>query len=35
MPYQEERGGMMKWLALIVTIILIGGAIYWAMASSD
>lgn len=35
MPYETERGGMAKWVALLLTIILIGGAIYWAMASSS
>lgn len=35
MTYETERGGMAKWLALILTIILVGGAIYWGMASSN
>lgn len=34
MPYEEERGGIAKWVALLLTIVIIGGAIYWAMASS-
>jgi hypothetical protein len=33
MPYEKERGGAAKWVALILTIILVGGAIYWAMTS--
>lgn len=35
MPYQKERGGPAKWVALLLTIIMVGGAIYWAMASSS
>jgi hypothetical protein len=35
MPYQVERGGPAKWIGLLLTIILVGGAIYWAMASSS
>ena len=34
MPYQEERGGLAKWLALLLTIIIVGGAIYWGIAAS-
>ena len=33
MPYEKERGGSAKWIALLLTIVLVGGAIYWAMAS--
>ena len=35
MPYEKERAGAAKWVALLLTSILVGGAIYWAMASSD
>jgi hypothetical protein len=34
MPYEEERGGSAKWLALLLTIIIVGGAIYWGIAAS-
>ena len=34
MPYEEERGGSAKWLALVLTIIIVGGAIYWGIAAS-
>ena len=35
MPYEKERGGLVKWLALLLTLLLVGGAIYWGMASSS
>lgn len=34
MPYDEDRGGPGKWLALLLTIIIVGGAIYWGIAAS-
>ena len=34
MPYDEGRGGPGKWLALLLTIIIVGGAIYWGIAAS-
>ena len=34
MPYTDERSGTMKMVMILLTIILVGGAIYWAMASS-
>lgn len=35
MPYEVERGGAAKWLAVLLTIIIVGGAIYWGIASSS
>jgi len=34
-PYVDERSGMMKLVLILLTILVVGGAIYWAMASSD
>lgn len=35
MPYEKERGGAAKWVALLLTIIIVGGAIYWGIAASS
>ena len=35
MPYQDERSRMAKLVMILLTILVVGGAIYWAMASSD
>ena len=35
MPYEKERGGLAKWAALLLTLILVGGAIYWGIAASS
>ena len=35
MPYEDERSPTAKLVMIALTIILIGGAIYWAMASSS
>ena len=34
MPYKDERSRTAKVVMILLTIILVGGAIYWAMASS-
>ena len=35
MPYVDERSRTMKLVMILLTIIVVGGAIYWAMASSN
>ena len=35
MPYVDERSGTMKLLLVLLTVLVVGGAIYWAMASSS
>ena len=35
MPYQDERSRTAKLMLILLTILIVGGAIYWAMASSD
>ena len=35
MPYQDERSRTAKLVLTLLTILIVGGAIYWAMASSD
>jgi hypothetical protein len=35
MPYSDERSRMAKLVMILLTMIIVGGAIYWAMASSD
>ena len=35
MPYVDERSGTMKLLLILLTILVVGGAIYWGMASTD
>ena len=35
MPYVDERSRTMKLMLILLTILVVGGAIYWAMASSD
>ena len=35
MPYQDERSRTAKLVLILLTILIVGGAIYWAMASSD
>lgn len=35
MPYVDERSGAMKMVLVLLTILVVGGAIYWAMASSS
>jgi heme/copper-type cytochrome/quinol oxidase subunit 4 len=35
MPYVDERSRTMKLVLVLLTILVVGGAIYWAMASSD
>jgi len=34
MPYADERSRTMKLVLILLTILIVGGAIYWAMASS-
>lgn len=34
MPYEKERGGPARWFALLLTLIIVGGAIYWGITSS-
>ena len=34
MPDVDERGRTMKLALILLTILVVGGAIYWAMASS-
>lgn len=35
MPYVDERSRTMKMVMILLTILVVGGAIYWAMASSN
>jgi hypothetical protein len=35
MPYVDERSRTMKLLLILLVLLLVGGAIYWGMASSD
>lgn len=35
MPYVDERSGMMKLVLVLLTVLVVGGAIYWAMMSSS
>ena len=35
MPSVDERSGTMKMVLILLTIMVVGGAIYWAMASSS
>ena len=35
MPYVDERSRTMKVVLILLTILGVGGAIYWAMASSS
>lgn len=35
MPYVDERSRTMKIVMILLTILVVGGAIYWAMASSN
>jgi hypothetical protein len=35
MPYVDERSRTMKLVLILLTLLLVGGAIYWGMASSD
>jgi hypothetical protein len=35
MPYVDERSRTMKIVMIVLTILVVGGAIYWAMASSS
>ena len=35
MPYQDERSRTVKLVMILLTVIIVGGAIYWAMASSS
>ena len=35
MPYQDVRSLTAKLVLILLTILIVGGAIYWAMASSD
>jgi len=35
MPYVDERSRTMKILFIVLTVLVVGGAIYWAMAASS
>lgn len=35
MPYKDERSRTAKLVMILLTAIIVGGAIYWAMASSS
>ena len=35
MPYVDERSRTMTFVLILLTILVVGGAIYWAMASSS
>ena len=35
MPYQDERSRTAKLVLILLTILMVGVALYWALASSD
>ena len=35
MPYQDERSGTAKLMMILATVLIVGGAIYWAIAASS